>query len=90
MIRDFKIAVSEWTRPENIDIWYQMLTVRTGPREQTLGARSAVTGQELAHFGIDHPSQLPRKAALEHTKDLCLLMIDTIDQKIQDEARGEN
>ncbi len=89
-IRDFKVAVSEWVQPENIDVWYQMLTVQTGSHEQTIGARLAISGHELTHFGLKHPSQLPRKVALEHTKDLCVLMIDTIDQKIQDEARGEN
>ncbi len=89
-IKDFQLHVSEWRRPENIDIWYQLLTVQTGSHEQTLGVRLAISGYELSRFGAKHPSELPRHTLLNHVKAMCHTLIDHIEQTIRDEEGNNN
>ncbi len=88
-MRAFKIEVSDWIRPENIDVWHQRLFVQTGADERTLGVDLGITGYELKKLGINHPSQMPRKAALEAVKRMAYTLADHIELTIQEELRGK-
>ncbi len=85
-MKEFKIYVSDWIQPNNMDIWYQRLFVQTASDEQTLGVDLAITGKELRHLGVKHPSEVPRQVALDHVKTMAYTLADHIELTMQREG----
>lgn len=89
-MKDCKLLLTEWVRPENVDIWYQMLQIKTGSHERTLGCRVQVTGHELRNFNVKHPSLLPRKFYLEKIVEFAASLLDHVERTIKNENRSES